>query len=84
MTSPTRCSPLTGQHRPLMSRLTSTPPGMNVGMYMREDGTYVATGGPMPGEASLTVSAMPNATSEAAAYMYQLARLDAARVPGMW
>ena len=59
-------------------------PGMNVGMYMRDDGTYVATGGPMPGEASLTVSAMPNATSEAAAYMYQLARLDAARVPGMW
>ena len=42
---------------------------------MRDDGTYVATG-PMPGEASLTVSAIPGATSnepDGAGYMFQLA-----------
>ncbi len=50
-------------------------PGMNAGMYMRADGTYVATG-PMPGQASLTVSAIPDATSEDAGYMYQLGKLD--------
>ena len=58
-------------------------PGMNVGMYMRDDGTYVATG-PMPGESSLTVSAIPSPTSEAASYMYQLAALDSGGYPGAW
>ena len=58
-------------------------PGMNVGMYMRPDGTYVATG-PMPGESSLTVSAIPSPTSEAASYMYQLAALDGGGYPGAW
>ena len=58
-------------------------PGMNVGMYMRDDGTYVATG-PMPGESSLTVSAIPSPTSEAASYMYQLAALDDGGYPGAW
>ena len=47
-------------------------PGSNAGLYMRDDGTYVATG-PMPGEASLALSAIPGASSEAAGYMYQLA-----------
>ena len=58
-------------------------PGMNVGMYMRDDGTYVATG-PMPGESSLTVSAIPSPTSETASYMYQLAALDDGGYPGAW
>ena len=60
-------------------------PGTNAGLYMREDGTYVATG-PMPGAASLTVSAQLAAHSEpdGAGYMYQLAPLDAAGNPGMW
>ena len=58
-------------------------PGMNAGMYMRDDGTYVATG-PMPGESSLTVSAIPSPTSEAASYMYQLAALDDGGYPGAW
>ena len=58
-------------------------PGMNAGMYSPADRYYVATG-PMPGEASLTVSATPGATSEAAGYMYQLARLDVAGNPGTW
>ncbi len=53
------------------------------GVYMRPDGTYVATG-PMPGEASLTVSATPGATSGAAGYLYQLAALDASGYPGAW
>ena len=35
--------------------LSLDAPGSNAGLYMRDDGTYVATG-PMPGEASLTVS----------------------------
>ena len=59
-------------------------PGMNAGMYRPADGYYVATTGPMPGEASLTVSATPGATSEAAGYMYQLALLDVAGNPGIW
>ena len=58
-------------------------PGMNAGMYMREDGTYVATG-PMPGAASLTVSAMPIDNSDPGAFMYQLALLDEAGYPGIW
>ena len=57
-------------------------PGHNAGLYMRPDGTYVATG-PMPGEASLTV--MPTTPlTEAGAYMLQLARLDASGYPGAW
>ena len=66
--------------------LSLNAPGNNAGMYMREDGrTYVATG-PMPGEASLTVS-IPGATSDepdGAGYMYQLAKLDASGYPGTW
>ena len=63
--------------------LSLDAPGMNAGMYSPADGYYVATG-PMPGEASLTVSAIPGATSEAAGYMYQLALLDVAGNPGIW
>ena len=61
-------------------------PGMNAGMYMREDGTYVATA-LMPGEASLTVStagATSNEADGAAGYIFQLARLDGAGNPGTW
>ena len=63
--------------------LSLDAPGMNASMYSPADGYYIATG-PMPGEASLTVSAIPGATSEAAGYMYQLARLDVAGNPGTW
>ena len=63
--------------------LDENAPGMNASMYMREDGTYVATG-PMPGAASLTVSALPGATTETAGYLYQLALLDSAGYPGTW
>lgn len=56
--------------------------GHNSGMYMRPDGTYVATG-PNPGEASLTVTPTTPLT-EAAAYMLQLARLDESGYPGAW
>ncbi len=56
--------------------------GHNSGMYMRPDGTYVATG-PNPGESSLTVTPTTPLT-EAAAYMLQLARLDGAGNPGAW
>ena len=61
-------------------------PGMNAGMYSPADGYYVATAGPMPGEASLTVSAIPGAASEpdGASYMYQLAKLDESSDPGAW
>ena len=65
--------------------LNLADPGMNAGMYMREDGTYVATG-PMPGEASLTVS-IPGATSnepDGAGYLYQLARLDESDYLSAW
>ena len=58
-------------------------PGMNAGMYMREDGTYVATG-PTPGAASLTVSGLPIDNSDPGAFMYQLALLDDAGNPGAW
>lgn len=58
-------------------------PGYNAGLYMRDDGTYVATG-PMPGEASLTFAAIPGATADAAGYLYQLAKLDASGYPGAW
>ena len=60
-------------------------PGMNAGMYMRGADHYVATG-PMPGEASLTVS-IPGATSnepDGAGYLFQLAKLDGAGNPGTW
>ena len=63
--------------------LSLDAPGMNASMYSPADGYYIATG-PMPGEASLTVSAIPGATSEAAGYMYQLALLDVAGNPGTW
>ena len=63
--------------------LDEAHPGYNAGLYMRDDGVYVATG-PMPGEASLTLSAIPGATTEAAGYLYQLARLDDAGYPGTW
>ena len=65
--------------------LSLDAPGSNAGLYMRDDGTYVATG-PMPGEASLTVS-IPGATSnepDGAGYMFQLALLDASGYPGTW
>ena len=67
--------------------LNLSNPGMNVGMYPHptEAGVFVATG-PMPGEASLTVS-IPRATSDepdGAGYMYQLALLDSAGNPGIW
>lgn len=58
-------------------------PGPNAGLYMRQDGTYVATG-PMPGESSLALSAVPDAISADAGYMYQLARLDESGYPGAW
>ena len=60
----------------------SIAPGDNAGLYMRPDGTYVATG-PTPGEASLTVTPT-TPLSEAAAYMIQLAKLDGAGAPGTW
>ena len=63
--------------------LDDAHPGYNAGMYMRDDGVYVATG-PMPGEASLTLSAIPGATSEPAGYLYQLAALDESGYPGAW
>ena len=65
--------------------LNPDEPGMNAGMYphLTEEGVFVATG-PMPGEASLALSAMPGATSEAAGYMYQLALLDESGYPGAW
>ncbi len=65
--------------------LNLNAPGDNAGLYMREDGTYVATG-PMAGESSLTVS-IPGTTSnepDGAGYMFQLAKLDNAGNPGTW
>jgi hypothetical protein len=60
-------------------------PGENIGMYLRDgDGTYVATALPNPGGASLNVSATPIDDSDLEAYLYQLARLDAAGNPGTW
>ena len=60
-------------------------PGENIGMYLRDkDGVYVATALPNPGEASLNVSATPIDDSDLEAYLYQLARLDAAGNPGTW
>ena len=57
-------------------------PGHNAGLYMRDDGTYVATG-PTPGAASLTVSPT-EPLEEAGAYMLQLAKLDESGYPGVW
>ena len=65
--------------------LNLNAPGDNAGLYMREDGTYVATG-PMAGESSLTVS-IPGTTSnepDGAGYLFQLAKLDNAGNPGAW
>ena len=60
-------------------------PGENIGMYLRDgDGTYVATALPNPGGANLNVSATPIDDSDLEAYLYQLARLDAAGNPGTW
>ena len=61
-------------------------PGMNAGMYMRPDGTYVATAR-MEEEASLTVSleeATSNEIDGFPAYLFQLARLNPAGNPGTW
>ena len=66
-------------------------PGMNAGMYMRPDGTYVATAlmqeDLMQEEASLTVS-LEDATSNELdgfpAYLFQLAMLNPAGNPGTW
>ena len=64
--------------------LSLDAPGHNAGLYMRDDGIYVATG-PMPGEASLTVTAIPGATIDpSAGYLYQLAALDESGYPGAW
>ena len=64
--------------------LSLDAPGHNAGLYMRDDGVYVATG-PMPGEASLTVTAIPGATIDpSAGYLYQLAALDESGYPGAW
>ena len=59
-------------------------PGVNAGMYPHptEEGVYVATG-LMP-RAALNISAIPGATAEAAAYMFQFARLDTAGNLGTW
>ena len=60
-------------------------PGENIGMYLRDkDEVYVATALPNPGGASLNVSATPIDDSDLEAYLYQLARLDAAGNPGTW
>ena len=65
--------------------LNLNAPGMNAGLYMREDGSYVATG-PMPGKASLTVSTMGATSNEpdGTGYIFQLAKLDSAGNPGAW
>ena len=65
--------------------LNPNAPGMNAGLYMRDDGSYVATG-PMPGEASLTVSTMGATSNEpdGTGYIFQLAKLDGAGNPGAW
>ena len=68
--------------------LSLDAPGHNAGMYPHptEEGVYVATG-PMPGEASLTVSAIPGATTnepDGAGYLYQLAKIDESGYPGTW
>ena len=58
-------------------------PGQNVGMYMREDGSYVAAA--LTSEAaSLNFSAIPTGDDDLEAYMYQLARLDANGNPDAW
>ena len=58
-------------------------PGENVGMYMREDGGYVATA-IEPKLASLNFSAVPTGDDDLEVYMYQLAALDADGNPGPW
>ncbi len=81
--------PINGQ----MFIVDRTPPTTDValnpndaGVYMRDDGTYVATG-PMPGAASITVStkgASANEPDGAAGYIFQFAQLDGAGNPGTW
>ena len=64
--------------------LTPDAPGENAGMYLRDDGIYIATALPVEGAASLNLAAIPIDDSDLAAYMYELARLDAAGNPGAW
>ena len=59
-------------------------PVKNAGMYLRDDGIYIATALPVEGAASLNLAAIPIDDSDLAAYMYELARLDAAGNPGAW
>ena len=64
--------------------LTPNAPGMNAGMYMRPDGTYVATA-LMPGEASLTVSttgATSNEADGAAGYIFPVGSVGWRGQPG--
>ena len=65
--------------------LNPNAPGMNAGLYMHPDGSYVATG-LMPGEASLTVSTVGATSNEpdGTGYLFQLAKLDSAGNPGSW
>ena len=53
-------------------------------MYLRDDGVYIATALPVEGAASLNLAAIPIDDSDLMAYMYELARLDAAGNPGAW
>ncbi len=61
--------------------LTPDAPGENIGMYLRDDGVYIATALPVEGEASLTLSATPTGDGDPATYLYQIIRLDAAGSP---
>ena len=63
--------------------LTPDAPGENAGMYLRDD-VYIATALPVEGAASLNLAAIPIDDSDLMAYMYELARLDAAGNPGVW
>ena len=64
--------------------LTPDAPGENAAMYLRDDGVYIATALPVEGAASLNLAAIPIDDSDLMAYMYELARLDAAGNPGAW
>ena len=64
--------------------LTPDAPGENAGMYLRDDGVYIATALPVEGAASLNLAAIPIDDSDLMVYMYELARLDAAGNPGAW
>ena len=64
--------------------LTPDAPGENAGMYLRDDGVYIATALPVEGAASLNLAAIPIDDSDLMVYMYELARLDTAGNPGAW